>query len=93
MFVAGATRPEILRQVRAMAPEHFLLVPGVGTQGGDLAEVLREGLNTDGGMLINSSRGILYAGKEDEAIPMARKAAEALQRTMEVALRARGVLG
>jgi orotidine-5'-phosphate decarboxylase len=93
MFVAGATRPEILRQVRTMAPEHFLLVPGVGTQGGDLAEVLREGLNTDGGMLINSSRGILYAGKEDEAIPMARKAAEALQRTMEVALRARGVLG
>lgn len=93
MFVAGATRPEILRQVRAMAPEHFLLVPGVGTQGGDLAEVLREGLNTDGGMLINSSRGILYAGKEDEAIPMARKAAEALQRTMEVALLARGVLG
>ena len=92
MFVAGATRPELLRQARAMAPDHFLLVPGVGAQGGDLAGVLREGMTKDGGLLINSSRGILYAGKEDQAIPMAREAAEALQRTMEAALRKRGLV-
>ncbi len=92
MFVAGATRPEILRQARAMAPDYFLLVPGIGAQGGDLEGVLREGMTKDGGMLINSSRGILYAGKEDQAIPMATEAARALQRTMEAALRERGVV-
>ncbi|MCB0773893.1 MAG: orotidine-5'-phosphate decarboxylase [Flavobacteriales bacterium] len=93
MFVAGATRPELLGQVRTLAPDHFLLVPGVGAQGGDLEGVLRAGLNRDGGLLINSSRGILYAGKEEEAVPKAREAAEALQRVMAKALRERGVVG
>lgn len=92
MFVVGATRPELLRQARAMAPGYFFLVPGVGAQGGDLEEILREGLTKDGGLLVNSSRGILYAGKDAEAIPKAREAAEALQRTMERALRAHGVV-
>lgn len=92
MFVVGATRPELLRQARALAPAHFFLVPGVGAQGGDLAAVLRDGLTADGGLLINSSRGILYAGQEEEAIPKARETAEALQRSMEQVLRERGVV-
>lgn len=93
MFVAGATRPEILARARALAPDHFFLVPGVGAQGGDLEAVLRAGMTGQGGMLINSSRGILYAGAEEAAMPMAREAALTLQRVMERALRERGVLG
>ncbi len=92
MFVTGATRPELLKQARAMAPEHFFLVPGVGAQGGDLQAVLQAGMTQDGGLLINSSRGILYAGKEEEAITKAREAAEGLQRIMEAALRDRGIV-
>lgn len=92
MFVAGATRPDILAQARAVAPGHFFLVPGVGAQGGDLEAVLRAGLARDGGLLVNSSRGILYAGQEEEAVPKAREAAEALQRVMAKALQERGVV-
>lgn len=92
MFVTGATRPELLKQARAMAPEHFFLVPGVGAQGGDLQAVLQAGMTQDGGLLINSSRGILYAGKEEEVITKAREAAEGLQRIMEAALRDRGIV-
>jgi orotidine-5'-phosphate decarboxylase len=86
MFVVGATRPEILSGVRAMVPEHFFLVPGVGAQGGDLNSVLDAGMTADGGLLINSSRGILYAGKGNAAIPDARLAAQELQQTMAAAL-------
>lgn len=92
MFVVGATRPEVLAEVRAIAPDHFFLVPGVGVQGGDLNAVLQAGMNSDGGLLINSSRGVLYAGKGEEAIPAARRAAMALQQEMEVALRKGDVL-
>lgn len=92
MFVAGATRPDILAQARAVAPGHFFLVPGVGAQGGDLEAVLRAGLARDGGLLVNSSRGILYAGQEEEAVPKAREAAEALQRVMAKALQERSVV-
>jgi len=92
MFVVGATRPEVLAKARAIAPAHFLLVPGVGAQGGDLAAVLEKGMTSDGGLLINSSRGILQAGEGRDAIPAARRAAQALQRTMEDALRAKGVV-
>ena len=91
MFVAGATRPDVLRCVRELAPEHFLLVPGVGAQGGDLDAVLDAGLTTDGGLLINSSRGVLYAGSGQEAMPMARRAAQALQLGMEKKMRERGM--
>lgn len=61
MFVVGATRTEILREVRKALPNHFFLVPGVGAQGGDLKEVIREASNKDGGLLINASRSIIYA--------------------------------
>lgn len=92
MFVVGATRTDVLAQARAVAPEHFFLVPGVGAQGGDLEAVLRECMTTDGGVLINSSRGILYAEKGEGAIPAARVAARQLQQTMAQALQRRGIL-
>jgi orotidine-5'-phosphate decarboxylase len=92
MFVVGATRPEVLAQARALAPSHFFLVPGVGAQGGDLGAVMDLGMTAEGGLLINSSRGILFAGKGDDAIPGARRATQELQRAMEVALLAKGVI-
>jgi orotidine-5'-phosphate decarboxylase len=61
MFVVGATRAETLREVREIVPDHFLLVPGVGAQGGSLEEVARHGMNDHCGLLVNSSRGIIYA--------------------------------
>ncbi|MBL7964054.1 MAG: orotidine-5'-phosphate decarboxylase [Flavobacteriales bacterium] len=82
MFVVGATRPETLAEARRAAPDHFFLVPGVGAQGGDLNAVLDAGMTGDGGLLINSSRGILYAGKGEDAIAAARRAAKDLQRAM-----------
>lgn len=86
MFVVGATRPEILAEARKATPEHFFLVPGVGAQGGDLQAVLKAGLTADGGLLINSSRGILYAGKGEDAMPAARRAAIELQQAMSLAM-------
>jgi orotidine-5'-phosphate decarboxylase len=73
MFVVGATRTEMLTRIREIIPSHFLLVPGVGAQGGDLAEVCRHGLNKDVGLLVNSSRGVLYASSGED---FASKAAE-----------------
>lgn len=91
MFVTGATRPEILAQARALAPDHFFLVPGVGVQGGDLNSVLDAGMTKDGGMLINSSRGVLFAGSGKEAIPMARRAAQQMQQAMAVKMEQKGI--
>lgn len=82
MFVVGATRPELVARARMIAPDHFFLVPGVGAQGGDLEAVMDAGLTTDGGLLINASRSILYAGQGQDAIPAARRAAKALQVAM-----------
>lgn len=92
MFVVGGTRPEVLKQARDKAPDHFFLVPGIGAQGGDLQAVLEAGITAQGGLLVNSSRGILQAGTGDEAVPKAREAAKALQRVMEAALRKKGVI-
>jgi orotidine-5'-phosphate decarboxylase len=64
MFVIGATRKEQLQEVRALLPEHFFLVPGVGAQGGDVATVCKNAMNKDAGILINVSRGIIYAGSD-----------------------------
>ncbi len=63
MFVVGATRPEKLAEIRKYCPEHFFLVPGVGAQGGTVEEVARYGLNSHCGLLVNSSRGIIFADK------------------------------
>ncbi len=65
MFVVGATRAETLKEVREIVPDHFLLVPGVGAQGGSLEEVARHGLNSQCGLLVNSSRAIIYADRTE----------------------------
>jgi orotidine-5'-phosphate decarboxylase len=77
MFVAGATRASMLKDIREYAPDNFLLVPGVGAQGGSLAEVAKYGMNSRCGLLVNSSRGIIYAdGTEDFAKVAGEKAKE-----------------
>lgn len=81
-FVVGATRAEALTEIRAAAPEAFFLVPGVGAQGGDLQAVCRHGRNDLGGLLINSSRGIIYAGKDEHFAEAAHDAAKALKDQM-----------
>jgi len=82
MYVVGATRAEMLKDIREIAPEHFLLVPGVGAQGGSLAEVARNGLNSQCGLLVNSSRGIIFAGVGEDFAAKAREAAKEVQSEM-----------
>lgn len=87
MFVVGATQPEYFKRIREIAPDHFLLVPGVGAQGGDLKGVCEFGFNANCGLLINSSRGIIYASqKEDFAEAAAQKASELQQEMAEIIL-------
>src|SRR5690606_23915943 len=86
MYVVGATKAEYLVDIRKIIPDSFLLVPGVGAQGGNLQEVCNYGMNKDVGLLINSSRGIIYGSdKEDFAVIAAHKALE-LQQEMEAIL-------
>lgn len=82
MYVVGATRAEQLSRVRAIVPDHFLLVPGVGAQGGSLAEVARHGMNDRCGLLVNSSRGIIYASDGRDFAEAAGAAARQLQSEM-----------
>lgn len=83
MYVVGATKAEMLSGIRKIVPDHFLLVPGVGAQGGSLEEVAKYGLNQDCGLLVNSSRGIIYAGKGTDFADVARAEALKLQQQME----------
>jgi orotidine-5'-phosphate decarboxylase len=83
MYVVGATRGAAFGDVRKLAPNHFLLVPGVGAQGGDLNEVCKYGLNSQCGLLINSSRGIIYASQGEDFAEKAREEALKLQQEME----------
>lgn len=87
MFVVGATKSEAFSSIRQRIPEHFLLVPGVGAQGGDLEALSRAGLNKYGGLLVNSSRGILYASSGEDFAEAAAKEAKALQAQMSALLR------
>lgn len=82
MFVIGATKAEALAHVRAIVPDHFLLVPGVGAQGGSLAEVSKHGLNETAGLLVNASRVILYASSGDDYAEAAQKVAADLAAEM-----------
>ena len=86
MFVVGATRGEMFRDVRRVAPDHFLLVPGVGAQGGSLEEVCRYGMTKDCGLLVNSSRGIIYASNDDHFAEIAGNKAREIQQQMAVEL-------
>jgi len=82
MFVIGATHPQKFEEIRRIAPEHFLLVPGVGAQGGDLEGVSKYGQNDLGGLLVNSSRGIIYAGEGEDFAEKARQKTLDLQQQM-----------
>ncbi len=92
MYVVGATRGEGFIKIREHAPDHFLLVPGVGAQGGSLEDVCKFGMNKDCGLLVNSTRGIIYASRERDFAERAREEALALQKEMEVELLKAGII-
>ncbi len=92
MYVVGATRGAEFKNIRRLAPDNFLLVPGVGAQGGSLADVCEYGLNEQCGLLVNSARGIIYAGKGVDFAEKARAEALKLQQEMEKILMERGIL-
>lgn len=87
MFVCGATQAEMFGRIRELAPEHFLLVPGIGAQGGSLSQVCKYGLTKDCGLLVNSSRGIIFADKEESFAETAARKAKELQEEMASFLR------
>lgn len=86
MYVVGATRADALTEIRKIVPDAFLLVPGVGAQGGSLADVATYGLNKGVGLLVNSSRGIIYASQEEDFASAARQAAMKMQEEMALLL-------
>lgn len=92
MYVVGATRGEMLGDVRKIVPESFLLVPGVGAQGGSLHDVCHYAMTPDCGLLVNSSRGIIYASKDDDFAEAAAIAAKQLQTEMAAELKAASVI-
>lgn len=92
MYVVGATRADILKKVRAIVPNSFLLVPGVGAQGGSLHDVVENGMNKDCGLLVNSSRGIIYADSTEEFGKVAGEKARELQLEMEKYLKEHDVI-
>ncbi len=92
MYVVGATRAEMLKEVRQIVPEHFLLVPGVGAQGGSLREVAKYGLNSKCGLLVNSSRGIIFADNSENFAKVAGEKAAEIQREMERYLSERNLI-
>ena len=82
MYVVGATQGKMFEDIRRIAPNHFLLVPGVGAQGGSLQEVCKYGMTKDCGLLVNSSRGIIYASKDEDFAEIAGQKAKELQLEM-----------
>ncbi len=92
MYVVGATQAEMLKKIRTIVPDHFLLVPGVGAQGGSLEEVAKYGLNDKCGLIVNSSRGIIFASSENNFAEKAREQAAILQQQMKNILKAKGLI-
>lgn len=90
MYVVGATRAERIGEVRKLVPNHFFLVPGVGAQGGSLEDVANYGWNQDCGLLVNSSRGIIYASQDENFANSAKESAQNLQNQMEKILIEKG---
>lgn len=86
MYVVGATQGKMFQDIRRIAPTHFLLVPGVGAQGGSLQEVCKYGIIKDCGLLVNSSRGIIYASHDKDFAKVAAEKAKEIQKEMEVEL-------
>jgi orotidine-5'-phosphate decarboxylase len=91
MYVVGATQGRMFEDIRRVAPHHFLLVPGVGAQGGSLQEVCKYGMNSDCGLLVNSSRGIIYACNDDHYAEVAGNKARELQQEMATELEKAGL--
>jgi orotidine-5'-phosphate decarboxylase len=92
MYVVGATRAEMLKEIRRIVPDHFLLVPGVGAQGGSLEEVAKYGMNSKCGLLVNSSRGIIFADKTENFDRVAGEKAHEMQLEMEKYLSERNLI-
>ncbi len=91
MYVVGATQGRMFEDIRKLVPDHFLLVPGVGAQGGSLEEVCKYGMNKDCGLLVNSSRGIIYASAEKDYAEVAGQKAKELQQQMDNELKKAGL--
>ena len=91
MYVVGATQGRMFEDIRKLVPNHFLLVPGVGAQGGSLQEVCKYGMNKDCGLLVNSSRGIIYASNEENFAEVAGEKAHELQQEMAIELKKAGL--
>lgn len=91
MYVVGATKAEMLEGIRSLVPDHFLLVPGVGAQGGSLQEVARFGMNKQCGLLVNSSRQIIYASSGADFAEAARREAQKVQQEMDELLNRSGL--
>lgn len=92
MYVVGATKAQMLEKIRKIIPNHFLLIPGVGAQGGSLEEVCKYGLNRDCGLLVNSSRGIIYAGNDKNFAKKSSEKAKAIQEDMQKILEENNIL-
>jgi len=92
MYVVGATRAEMLKDIRKIVPDHFLLVPGVGAQGGSLEDVARYGMNSKCGLLVNSSRGIIFADSTENFDKIAGDKAREMQQEMETYLSERNLI-
>ena len=91
MYVVGATQGRLFEDIRRVAPNNFLLVPGVGAQGGSLEEVCQYGMTSECGLLVNSSRGIIYASSEEDYAKVAAQKAQELQQQMDTLLTAKGL--
>ena len=91
MYVVGATQGKMFEDIRRVAPDHFLLVPGVGAQGGSLEEVCKYGMNADCGLLVNSSRGIIYASNGTDFANVAAEKARELKEQMDEVLKEHGL--
>ena len=92
MYVVGATKASYLREIRNIIPNNFLLIPGIGAQGGDLKDVCKNGMNNDVGLLVNSSRSILYATSDSDFDLISARKAQEIQSQMENILSSRGLV-
>jgi len=92
MYVIGATKASYLKEIRNIIPNNFLLIPGIGAQGGDLKDVCKNGMNNDVGLLVNSSRSIIYASSGSDFDLISAKKAEEIQLQMENILSSRGLV-
>ena len=92
MYVAGATKADLLKDVRRLVPDHFLLIPGVGAQGGNLAETAQAGMNDQCGLLVNSSRAIIFADNSENFAETAAQKAMEMQQEMAYLLTEKGIV-